>query len=216
MSSLPVQGLLREGPLGRADRTRPRDPLRRHAHAHAQVFGAIVRRPQLNPIWLPRILIHPNADLRKLVSRSRQGRYGSAPNPEKGDASVSSSKQKPTLRPSRRRSRGPMKAPERSTAEAKQVAAVCRDLLPAPVGYRNRCRGIVGRRSSQDLRFRRARARSGHRIYRRRVRRVVAAPRPGPRWEGGNRLLRERCPVAGYAPTGSFCRVTTHLPRNDA
>ena len=34
------------------------------------------------------------------------------------------------------------------------------------------------------------------------------AMRAADRWEGGNRLLR----VEGYAPTGSFFRVATHLP----
>jgi hypothetical protein len=34
--------------------------------------------------------------------------------------------------------------------------------------------------------------------------------------EGWDQAAAGRCPVAGYAPTGSSFRVTTHLPRNDA
>lgn len=34
--------------------------------------------------------------------------------------------------------------------------------------------------------------------------------------EGWDQAAAGRCPVAGHAPTGSFFRVTTHLPRNDA
>lgn len=61
--------------------------------------------------------------------------------------------------------------------------------------------------------FRRGCARSRHRIHRRGVRLVVAAPRPGPRWRVGTDCCGAMS-FAGYAPTGSFFRVTTHLPRS--
>src|SRR5512132_1333413 len=43
-----------------------------------------------------------------------------------------------------------------------------------------------------------------------------SAARPGPRWEGGNRAAEGDVQLAGYAPTGSSFRVTTHLPGTGA
>jgi hypothetical protein len=60
-----------------------------------QVFGAIVRRPQLNSIRLRRILIHPNARSPQTGSRSRQGGTF-APTRRKWTPWVSSSKGKLT------------------------------------------------------------------------------------------------------------------------
>jgi hypothetical protein len=50
-----------------------------------QVFGAIVRRPQLNPIWLRRILHTPERPISANWFKEQAGRYV-RPNPEKGDA----------------------------------------------------------------------------------------------------------------------------------
>jgi hypothetical protein len=80
-----------------------------------------VRHPQLNPIWLPESSIHPNADLRKLVQGAgREIRFAS--NPEKGNAvglfverSYATAIEAALARA--------YEAPGRSTAEAKQLAA---------------------------------------------------------------------------------------------
>jgi len=42
--------------VGKADRTRSTGTFSNDTRTvHVLLFGAIVRRPQLNPIWLPRI-----------------------------------------------------------------------------------------------------------------------------------------------------------------
>jgi hypothetical protein len=80
-----------------------------------------VRHPQLNPIWLPESSIHPNADLRKLVKEQAE-RYGS-PLTRRGE-------RRGSLRPKRSYATAieaalarAYEAPGRSTAEAKQLAA---------------------------------------------------------------------------------------------
>jgi hypothetical protein len=74
------------GPLGKADRTRSTGTFSNDTHiAHVQALGAIVRRPQLNPIWLRRILHTPEHPISANWFKERAGKYV-RPNPEKGDA----------------------------------------------------------------------------------------------------------------------------------
>lgn len=81
-----------------------------------------MRRPQLNPIWLPRILDTPERDLRKLVQGAgREIRF--AHNPEKGDAVSLFVEREANATSIEAALARAYEAPERSTAEAKQVAA---------------------------------------------------------------------------------------------
>jgi hypothetical protein len=87
------------------------------------VFAAIVRRPQLNPIRLSRILDTPEHPISANWFKEQAGRYGSPQTREEGDAVglfVEREANATSIEAALARA---YEAPERSTAEAKQVAA---------------------------------------------------------------------------------------------